>query len=95
MKIEDAVSRTIDECISEGIIADFLGQHRAEVQEMSVLEYNEELHLKNVHRDGYDEGHIDGYDEAKAEDKAIIAEKDAQIAELEKKIKLLESQVRQ
>ena len=43
--------------------AEFLMKNRAEVQRMSVLEYNEELHIKNVHQDGYDEGHDDGYSE--------------------------------
>ena len=87
MKIEDAVRMAIDECISEGVIADFLGKHRAEVQEMSVLEYNEELHLKNVHRDGYEE--------AKAEDMAIIAEKDAMIAQKDATIAELEARIKQ
>ncbi|WP_044917079.1 hypothetical protein [Butyrivibrio sp. WCE2006] len=40
---------------------------------MSVLEYNEELHLKNVYQDGYDD--------CAAQKDAIILEKDAIIAE--------------
>ena len=63
MDIESAVSRAIDECIKEDILAEFLMKNRAEVQRMSVLEYNEELHIKNVHQDGYDEGHGLGLDE--------------------------------
>ncbi len=89
MKIDEAVSRAIDECIAEDVLADFLRKNRAEVQEMSVFEYNEELHLKNVHRDGYEEGHEDGREEAKAEYEEIVAEKDAKIAELEGKLKAL------
>ncbi|WP_051200533.1 hypothetical protein [Butyrivibrio sp. XPD2002] len=73
MVIEDAVQKAIDECIAEGIIEGFLMKHRAEVQEMSVFEYNEELHLQNVRQDGIDE--------ATAKAAVIIAEKDAIIAE--------------
>ena len=73
MLIEDAVEKAIDECISEKILMDFLMKHRAEVQEMSIFEYNEELHLQNVRQDGIDE--------ANAKAAVIIAEKDAIIAE--------------
>ncbi len=74
MVIEDAAKKAIDECIAEGIIVDFLKKHRAEVQEMSVFEYNEELHLQNVRQDGIDE--------ANAKAAIIIAEKEAIIAEM-------------
>ncbi len=60
MSIEEAVKIAIDECINEDILADFLRKQRAEVFEMSILEYNEELHLKNVHQDGYEEGVVIG-----------------------------------
>jgi hypothetical protein len=60
MSIEEAVKIAIDECINEDILADFLRKQRAEVFEMSILEYNEELHLKNVHQDGYEEGVVKG-----------------------------------
>ncbi|WP_050008031.1 hypothetical protein [Butyrivibrio sp. WCE2006] len=73
MVIEDAVEKAVDECISEGILVDFLMKHRAEVQEMSIFEYNEELHLQNVRQDAIDE--------ANAKAAVIIAEKDAIIAE--------------
>lgn len=73
MLIENAVEKAIDECIAEGILVNFLMKHRAEVQEMSIFEYNEELHLQNVRQDGIDE--------ATAKAAVIIAEKDAIIAE--------------
>ncbi|WP_051204666.1 hypothetical protein [Butyrivibrio sp. VCD2006] len=79
MSIEEAADKAIDECIREDVLADFLRKNKAEVCRMSVLEYNEELHLKTVHSEGYEEG----YDAAKAEANKIIAEKDARIAELE------------
>ena len=73
MILEEAVKRAVSECIAEGILADFLSKKRAEVIRVSVLEYNEELHLKNVYQDGYDD--------CAAQKDAIILEKDAVIAE--------------
>ena len=37
MKLEEAVRRTIKECIAEGILADFLRKNRAEVEMVSIL----------------------------------------------------------
>ena len=54
---------------------------------MSILEYNEELHLKTVHSEGYEEG----YDAAKAEYNAIIAKKDDALAEKDARIAELEA----
>ena len=42
MKIEDAVERAIAECITEGILVDFLTKYRAEAKKMSIYEYDEE-----------------------------------------------------
>lgn len=56
MVIEEAVERAITECIREGILAEFLKRNRAEAIKVSIYEYNEELHLENVRREGYEEG---------------------------------------
>lgn len=60
MPIEQAVERTITECIEEDILAEFLKKNRAEAMEVSIFEYNEELHLANLRREGYEEGLADG-----------------------------------
>ena len=60
MPIEQAVERTITECIKEDILAEFLKKNRAEAMEVSIFEYNEELHLANLRREGYEEGLADG-----------------------------------
>jgi hypothetical protein len=39
--IEKAVNKAVDECIKEGILADFLIGHKAEVKDMCLTEYNE------------------------------------------------------
>ena len=56
MPIEEAVEKAITECIKEDILADFLKKNRAEAMEVSIFEYNEELHLANLRREGYEEG---------------------------------------
>ena len=60
MVIEEAVERAITECIKEGILAEFLKRNRAEAIKVSIYEYNEELHLDNVRREGYEEGMAQG-----------------------------------
>lgn len=46
MKLEEAVRRAIKECIAEGILADFLRKNRAEVEMVSILEYDKEYEKK-------------------------------------------------
>lgn len=56
MPIEDAVEKTINECIREGILREFLEQHRAEAKAMSIYEYNEEEHMRMEREDAFEEG---------------------------------------
>ena len=60
MSIEDAVERTLDECIREDILKDFLLQNRAEAKKMSIYEYNEEEHMRRERKDAYEDGVADG-----------------------------------
>lgn len=60
MFIEDAVERTIIECIREDILKDFLSQNRAEAKKMSIYEYNEEEHMRMERKDAYEDGVADG-----------------------------------
>lgn len=55
-----AVDRAVDACIAEGILEDFLRMHRAEVTEMLLTEYDEELHIKSEKELSYCEGKIEG-----------------------------------
>ena len=41
MSLEDAVEQAINECIREGILAEFLSKNRAEAKTMSIFEYDE------------------------------------------------------
>lgn len=48
MSLEEAVNRAVDECIKEGILAQFLKKNKAEVINMSLFEYDEKLHEKTL-----------------------------------------------
>ena len=58
--LDEAVNRAVDECIRNGVLADFLRRNRAEVVMMSIFEYNqeeEERKLRAAERQaGYDSG---------------------------------------
>ena len=44
--LQDAVETAVDECIKEGILADFLRKNKAEAIAVSIFEYDEEKELK-------------------------------------------------
>ena len=71
MPIEEAVECAITECIKEGILAEFLMKNRAEAMEVSIFEYNEELHLANLRREGYEEGMEQGIQQGIQRGKAL------------------------
>lgn len=60
MDIEAAAERTIEECIREGILKEFLTKHRAEVMTMSIFEYDQEKHLKMEREQAWEDGRADG-----------------------------------
>lgn len=59
MPTRDAVNRAVDECIKEGILADFLKKYKAEAIEVSIFEYDEAAHMSYVHEEGREEGRIE------------------------------------
>ena len=46
----------MDECIKEGILADFLKRNKSEVISMSIFEYDEKLHEETMRKIGKREG---------------------------------------
>ena len=56
----EAIEQAVAECISEGILADFLIGHRAEVINVLLTEYDANLHMKATYEQGFDEGHEAG-----------------------------------
>lgn len=69
MTVEEAVDKTIDECIRENILREFLQKHRAEAKRMSIYEYNEEEHMRMEREehfaDGFEKGREEGREEGR------------------------------
>ena len=59
MPFPEAVERAVDDCIGNGILADFLSKNRAEAIAVSIFEYDEEKHMKNEREEGREEGRED------------------------------------
>ncbi len=77
MPIEKAVRKSVDECIAEGILKDFLMKNKAEAVQMSIFEYDKELHERTLREEGYEEGLKRG----KAEDILELLEELGRISE--------------
>ena len=58
--LNEAVKHAVDECIREGILAEFLTQNRNEVISMSIFEYDKELEEKKLRKAEYEAGFSDG-----------------------------------
>ncbi|MCI8327765.1 MAG: hypothetical protein HFI37_08340 [Lachnospiraceae bacterium] len=72
--IEEAVDRTIQECIQEGILADFLMKNRKEAIEVSIFEYNEELVIADIRKDEFRMGKEEGEERGMAKGEIRLAE---------------------
>lgn len=53
--IRAAIDKTIQECIDEGILGDFLLAHRAEVFDVCLTEYDEEIVKRDLREEGREE----------------------------------------
>ena len=60
MPIGEAVERTIEECIREDILREFLEKNRAEANAVSIYEYNEEEHMRMEREDAFADGLQEG-----------------------------------
>ncbi len=56
----EAVELAINECIEQGVLADFLRKNKAEVLRMCLFEYDQEKHLKDTYEDGFEDGEARG-----------------------------------
>ena len=67
MSVEDAVRLTVDECIKEGILRDFLISQKAEVIKMSIYEYDYDEHMGVIREESYEDGYAEGEAKGRAE----------------------------
>ena len=106
MDIAAAAELTIEECIKENILREFLMKHRAEVKTVSIFEYDQEKHIRLEREQAWEEGRESGIAEgmAKGEQQKLIdliqkklqkGESVAQIAdELEETAAVIEELIR-
>ena len=69
MSIGLAVDKAIDECIKEGILADFLSRNKAEAKKVSIYEYDEEKHMRMEREASFEDGLTQGRQEGRVEGK--------------------------
>ena len=67
---EEAVKHTVDTCIREGILRDFLLKYREEAIEMCIFEYDEEETLRQLGQQSYEEGVAAGIEQGRTEGKS-------------------------
>ena len=72
--LEKAVERAITHCIENDILAEFLSKRRAEVMSMSIFEYDQEKHFRQIAEEnmaeGWEKGRLAGREEGIAIGKA-------------------------
>ena len=73
MNLDEAVERAITECISEGILEDFLRKNRAEAKKVSIYEYDEERHMRQTREEGMEEGYANGIKQGIKQEKEQMA----------------------
>ena len=59
------MDRAIDECITGGVLEEFLKKHKAETKEMSIFEYDQEKHMRQERAEAWADGHNAGLEEAR------------------------------
>ena len=68
---EEAVKHTVDACIREGILRDFLLKYREEAIEMCIFEYDEEETLRQLGQQSYEGGVAAGIEQGREEGKLV------------------------
>lgn len=67
MPLEDAVEKTIKECIAQGILSEFLRAHRAEVLMSCITEFDKELYEMDLREEARELGLAEGRAQGLAE----------------------------
>lgn len=52
IKLEEAVSQAVEECISEGFLSVVFSEHKKEIVEMGIYEFDQEVHDQVLREDG-------------------------------------------
>ena len=86
LSLDEAIKSAVNDCIDEGILAEFFKKNKAEVEKMSIYEFDQKEYERVIREEGKEEGK----EAQKKEDEKIIAEKDEEIAESKRRIEELE-----
>ena len=74
--LEEALMRTIDDCIRDGILRDILIQQKAEVVQVILETFDKEKYEKAVKSEAYEDGYQAGKDEGyRAGKESVLREK--------------------
>ena len=65
MDVEEAVDAAVTYCIDHDILRDFLIKHRAEVKDVCITEFNEQVFINGIKEEGREEGRKDGIREGR------------------------------
>ncbi len=65
MSLKRAIKNAMDNCIEKEILMDILVKNRAEVMHMLLTQYDEEKHMRDTYKEGYEEGEAAGYSKGK------------------------------
>ena len=57
----------VDRCIKENVLKEFLLKHKAEVKDMVITEYNEEVFVNGIRNEGYEDGIAHGKELGRSE----------------------------
>ena len=73
MTYEEAVKKSVDECIKENILKEFFIKNKVEVISMIIFEYDEEEHMRLEREEEYRKGEEQGIEigEKKGENKKM------------------------
>ncbi len=56
MGLTDAIDKAVEECIQEDVLKEFLSQHRSEVFDLTLTEYDEATVLRQIREEALEEG---------------------------------------
>ena len=73
IELDSAVEKAVNECIQEGILAEFLRKNKARVIAMSIFEYDKELEEKKLRKAEFEYGYDSGYDAGREKQSEEIA----------------------
>lgn len=65
--LESALEITMEECIREGVLKDFLEQNRAEVRNVGIFEFDEEQFIRMEREYAWELGHAEGMEAGRRE----------------------------